>query len=191
MIIGIIRVIRSYRSWLSMVASFLKYVQFEKRFSPHTVLSYQTDLQQFGKYIRQTYSEKKPELANHGMVRSWIVSLVESERNASSVNRKIACLRSFYKYLLKREVITKDPMMKIRVLKTKKRLPHFVKENDMTVMLDNRDFTDDHAGLRDRLMLEMFYGTGMRLSELINLKESQINLAERTVKVLEKETKKE
>src|SRR5258706_325369 len=173
-----------------MVESFLKYVRFEKRSSPHTVISYQTDLRQFGAFLKHTYSEKKPELANYGMVRSWIVQLVESERNPSSINRKIACLRSFYKFLLKREVITKDPMVKIRVLKTKKRLPHFVKENDMVAMLDNTlDFTDDHAGLRDRLILELFYGTGMRLSELINLKESQINLRERTVKVLGKRNK--
>jgi len=173
-----------------MVESFLKYVRFEKRFSPHTVLSYQTDLQQFGTFLKQTYSEKKPELADYGVIRSWIVQLVESGRNASSINRKIACLRSFYKFLLKRESIAKDPMAKIRVLKTKKRLPHFVKENDMAAMLDNTtDFTDDHAGLRDRLILELFYGTGMRLSELINLKESQINLVERTLKVVGKRNK--
>src|SRR5882672_8464324 len=172
-----------------MVESFLKYVRFEKRLSPHTVLSYQTDLQQFGNFLKQTYSEKRPELANYGMVRSWIVQLVESGRNPSSINRKIACLRSFYKFLLKRDVITKDPMVKIRVLKAKKRLPHFVKENDMVALLDNTAFTADHAGLRDRLILELFYGTGMRLSELINLKESQINLRGRTVKVLGKRNK--
>jgi integrase/recombinase XerC len=173
-----------------MVESFLKYIRFEKRFSPHTVLSYQTDLQQFGTFLKETYSEKKPELANHAMVRSWIVQLVESERNASSVNRKIACLRSFYKFLLKREVIGSDPMVKIRILKTKKKLPHFVNEKDMVAMLDHQpDFTDDHSGLRDRLILEMFYGTGIRLSELINLKESQIDLPGRTVKVLGKRNK--
>jgi len=172
-----------------MVESFLKYVRFEKRFSPHTVLSYQTDLQQFGNFLKQTYSEKKPELANYGMVRSWIVQLVESGRNPSSINRKIACLRSFYKFLLKGDVLTKDPMVKIRVLKTKKRLPHFVKENDMVELLDKTAFTADHAGLRDRLILELFYGTGMRLSELINLKESQVNLRGRTVKVLGKRNK--
>ena len=173
-----------------MVESFLKYVQFEKRFSPHTVLSYQTDLHQFDNFLKQTYSEKKPQLANYSMVRSWIVQLVESQRNPSSINRKIACLRSFYKFLLKSEVIDKDPMVKIRVLKTKKRLPHFVKENDMVAMLDNTsDFTSDHAGLRDRLILELFYGTGMRLSELINLKASQVNLHARTVKVVGKRNK--
>ena len=173
-----------------MVESFLKYIQFEKRFSPHTVLSYQTDLHQFGSFLKQTHSEKRPELANYNMVRSWIVQLVESGLNASSINRKIACLRSFYKFLLKRDDITKDPMVKIRVLKTKKRLPHFVNETDMVAMLDNpSDFTEDHAGLRDRLILELFYGTGMRLSELINLKHSQVNLSERTVKVLGKRNK--
>jgi integrase/recombinase XerC len=172
-----------------MVESFLKYVRFEKRFSPHTVLSYQTDLHQFGNFLKQTYSEKKPELADYGMVRSWIVQLVESGRNASSINRKIACLRSFYKFLLQRGIITKDPMVKIRVLKTKRRLPHFVSENDMVTMLDNGEFANDHGGLRDRLILELLYGTGMRLSELINLKESQINFRERTVKVVGKRNK--
>ena len=173
-----------------MVESFLKYIKFEKRLSPHTILSYHTDLQQFGDFLKQTFSEKKTELANYGMVRSWIVELVEKDRDASSINRKIACLRSFYKFLMKREVISKDPMIKIRVLKTKKKLPHFVKENDMVEMLDkNLDFTDDHAGLRDQLILELLYGTGMRLSELINLKETQIDLPNRTVKVLGKRNK--
>lgn len=173
-----------------MVESFLKYIQFEKRFSPHTLLSYKTDLQQFGKFLKQTYAEAKPELADFGMVRSWIVQLVENNRDSSSVNRKIACLRSYYKFLMKREVITRDPMLKIRILKSKKKLPHFVKENDMVEMLDkNPEFTGDHAGLRDRLILELLYGTGMRLSELINLKESQIDLANRTVKVLGKRNK--
>jgi integrase/recombinase XerC len=173
-----------------MVESFLKYIQFEKRFSPHTVLSYQTDLQQFGDFLKQTYSEEKPESANYGMVRSWLVQLVETARDPASVNRKIACLRSFYKFLMRREIITKDPMIKIRVLKTKKKLPHFVNENDMVDVLDHHtDFTDDHAGLRDRLILELLYGTGMRLSELINLKETQIDLLQRTVKVLGKRNK--
>lgn len=173
-----------------MVESFLKYIQFEKRFSPHTVLSYQTDLEQFGDFLKQTYSDEKPESANYGMVRSWVVQLVQADREASSVNRKIACLRSFYKFLMKREVIIKDPMLKIRVLKTSRKLPQFVKENEMVEVLDNHtDFTDDHAGWRDRIILELLYGTGMRLSELINLKESQIDLAQRTLKVLGKRNK--
>lgn len=173
-----------------MVDSFLKYLRLEKRFSPHTVISYQTDLRQFSQFLQATYSEKDPAQATYAMIRSWVVQLVESEQNPSTVNRKIACLRSYYKFLLRREVIELDPMTKIRILKTKKKIPHFVKEDDMVNLLDNQsDFGDDHSGLRDQLVLELLYGTGMRLSELINLKESQINLRDRTLKVLGKRNK--
>ena len=172
-----------------MVKSFLRYLEFEKRFSPHTVQSYQTDLHQFQKFLKVTFAEDKAESASYAMIRSWIVSLVELKMDALSVNRKIACLRSFYKFLLKQERITKDPMVKIKVLKTKKKLPHFVKENDMARLLDNLEFGSDHAGLRDQLILELLYGTGIRLTELINLKENYINLPDRTIKVLGKRNK--
>lgn len=172
-----------------MLESFLRYLQFEKRLSPNTVVSYKTDLLQFQKFLKSTYSEDQPELASYPMIRSWVVSLVEEKMDPLSINRKIACLRSFYKFLLKQEKIDKDPMLKIKVLKTKKKLPHFVKENDMVALLDNTEFNDDHAGLRDHLILELLYGTGMRLSELINIKESNINLHDRTIKVLGKRNK--
>jgi integrase/recombinase XerC len=171
-----------------MVESFLRYLEFEKRLSPHTVLSYKTDLHQFQIFLKTTYSEN-PESASYAMVRSWIVSLVEEKKDSSSVNRKIACLRSFYKFLIRQERITNDPMMKIKVLKTKKKLPHFVSENDMVQLLDHPPFSSDHAGLRDQLILELFYGTGIRLTELINLKENNINLSDRTIKVLGKRNK--
>jgi integrase/recombinase XerC len=172
-----------------MVESFLKYLQFEKRVSPHTILSYKTDLKQFSKFLRETYSEK-PSIANYAMIRSWIVQLVESKIDPLSVNRKIACLRSFYKFLIKREEIEKDPMSKIRVLKTQKKLPQFVNESEMVNLLDgDLNFENTHDGLRDQLILELFYGTGIRLTELINLKESQINLRDRTIKVLGKRNK--
>lgn len=173
-----------------MVESFLKYIQFEKRFSPHTVLSYKTDLGQFRQYLQQTYSEDEPASASYGMIRSWIVSLVEGHRDVASVNRKIACLRSFYKFLLRREMISKDPMVKIKILKRKKKLPQFVQEKEMVEMLDHQTgFSPDHAGYRDQIILELLYGTGMRLSELIHLKEDQINLPGRTIKVLGKRNK--
>lgn len=171
-----------------MVESFLRYVEFERRLSPHTVLSYKTDLHQFQIFLKTAYCEN-PESASYAMVRSWIVSLVEEKMDSLSVNRKIACLRSFYKFLIRQERITTDPMMKIKVLKTKKKLPHFVSESDMVQLLDHSQFSGDHAGLRDQLILELFYGTGIRLTELINLKENNINLAERTIKVLGKRNK--
>lgn len=173
-----------------MVESFLRYLQFEKRYSPKTIESYTNDLGQFTGFIQSTYPDFNIETIEYGIVRSWIVSLVDSKLDPSSVNRKIACLRSFYKYLLRQEVITKDPMTKIKVLKTKKKLPHFIQENDMVNLLDhNHDLSHDHEGLRTRLILELLYGTGMRLSELITLKEVAINFHDQTLKVLGKRNK--
>lgn len=173
----------------AMVDSFFKYLQYERRYSPKTILSYQTDIHQFSKFLETTYDEKQPELATYGAVRAWIVSLVEIKLDPRSINRKIACLRSFYKFCLKQEAIEKDPMQKIKVLKTAKKLPHFVHEEDMTKLLDNVEFENNLEGWRDRLIIELFYGTGIRLSELIGLKEQNINLHERTIKVLGKRNK--
>jgi integrase/recombinase XerC len=120
-----------------MIEAFLKYLQYEKRVSRHTTLAYKNDLEQFQSFLQTTFNANNTELADYGMVRSWIISLVESGIGASSVNRKIAALRTYYKYLLRQEVIRKDPMIKIRVLKTKKKLPGFVKESEMIEILDN------------------------------------------------------
>lgn len=172
-----------------MVDSFFKYLQYEKRYSPKTITSYQTDIHQFSKFLVASYDEKCPELATYGTIRSWIVSLVEAKLDPRSINRKIACLRSFYKFCLKQEAIEKDPMQKIKVLKTSKKLPNFVHEEDMTKLLDNIEFGTTLEGWRDRLIIELFYGTGIRLSELISLKDQNVKLHERTIKVLGKRNK--
>jgi integrase/recombinase XerC len=171
-----------------MVDSFLKYLQFEKRYSPKTVISYATDLHQFEKFLLNEF-ETTPQEASYALVRSWVVKLTESKIGNTSINRKIACLRSFYKFLRKQEIIAKDPMVKIKILKSPKRLPHFVSQNDSVKLLDNLVFPKNHEGTRDQLILELFYGTGMRLSELIHLKESCINLKDRTLKVVGKRNK--
>jgi integrase/recombinase XerC len=173
----------------SMIDSFLRYLEFEKRLSRHTVLAYKTDLQQFTRYISETFSAPRPEAADFGIVRSWIITLVESGIDSLSVNRKIACLRSFYKFLYRQDWIAKDPMMKIRVLKTKKQLPGFVKERDMVALLDNTATIDSFTSTRDKLVLELFYATGIRLSELITLKECDIDLRNQTLRVLGKRNK--
>jgi integrase/recombinase XerC len=172
-----------------MTDSFLKYLRFEKRVSPHTITAYENDLRQFQDFLNENFSGDTIDTANYGLIRSWIVQLVESELSPTSINRKIASLRAFYKFLLRREHITKDPMMKIKPLKASKRLPTFVKEPDMVKVLDNLDFENSLEGWRDKLILELFYATGIRLSELINLKESQIDLRSRTIKVLGKRNK--
>jgi len=172
-----------------MIDSFLKYIQFQKRYSQKTVQSYKTDLLQFEKYLELEFSGTQSQDANYGLIRSWIVSLVELKLDSTSVNRKIACLRSYYKFLLRQEIITTDPMVKIRILKTKKKLPHFVSEQDTIKLLDQVQFTNDYDGKRDQLILELFYGTGIRLTELITLKESFVNFSDRTIRVLGKRNK--
>jgi len=180
-----------FRRDVSMAETFLKYLQYEKRYSPRTLVSYETDLRQFEEFLQKEF-ESKSQDANYGMIRGWIVSLSEQKLEAPSINRKMACLRSYYKFLRRREEITKDPMLKVKVLKGKKKLPHFVNENEIIHMLDTQ--TPDNKKtelevLRDRLVIEMFYGTGMRLSELIGLRDRDINLRDRTVKVLGKRNK--
>jgi len=172
-----------------MVESFLKYLQFEKRVSKHTLEAYRGDLQQFSDFLITTFNDTPPQDADYGIVRSWIIQLVEEDHKPVSINRKIACLRSYFKFLLREEVITKNPMVKIRVLKTQKRLPTFVKESDMVNLLDHVSFEDSFEGWRDKLMLELFYSTGIRLSELIELKENRIDIRNQTIKVLGKRNK--
>lgn len=173
-----------------MVDSFLKYLSYEKRYSDHTIKSYKTDLKQFSDFLELNY----PYITNlnessHREIRAWIVSLVDADIEPRSINRKIASLRAYFKFLLKRDEIEKDPTWKIRVLKISKKLPHFVRENDMVKMLDNFDFENDFSGTRDKLVLELLYGTGIRLSELLNLTKDDIDLNSETIKVLGKRKK--
>lgn len=172
-----------------MIDSFIKYLQYEKRVSVNTRKAYQSDLEQFQQFLLNFSPNARVENSDHGAIRSWIVELVESGVDATSINRKIACLRSYFKFQLKQEVISKDPMTKIKILKTKKKLPSFVKEGEMINVLDHIVFEDSFDGWRDKLILELFYATGIRLSELINLKESQIDLRNHTIKVLGKRNK--
>jgi integrase/recombinase XerC len=174
---------------MPMVESFFKYLQFEKRVSRHTVTAYQNDLDQFTSFLNEVFPDSRPETADYGIIRSWIIQLVDDGNKTTSINRKIACLKTFYKFLVRQEVIAKNPMTKIRVLKTQKRLPSFVKEAEMVNMLDHAEFENSLEGWRDKLILELFYATGMRLSELITLKEVQVDLRARTLKVLGKRNK--
>jgi integrase/recombinase XerC len=171
-----------------MVERFLKYIRYEKRYSEHTVLAYETDLLQFSEFVKTTF-EDLPEKATYPIIRSWIISLSEADLDARSINRKIACLRSFFKFLLRQGVITTDPVLRIKILKSKKKLPHFVTSADMSKILDTAGIPDAHKDFRELLVIELLYGTGMRRSELINMKDSAINYADQTVKVLGKRNK--
>ena len=174
-----------------MLASFLKYLQYERRYSSHTVDSYQNDLTQFSAFLTQIKPESEIELIDvrHNEIRSWIISLMQDGLDPRSVNRKMAALRTYFKFLIKRDVITEDPTVRLFALKTSKKLPSIVKENEITGLLSQFDSDDTFIGMRDKLILELLYGTGIRLSELIHLKKSDINLKEGLIKVLGKRNK--
>ncbi len=168
---------------------FLQHIRYEKRLSHHTLTAYANDLEQFCTFLSTECNIDKPELADFRHVRSWIVSLVESNIDKSSVNRKIATLRAFFNFLLRRKLIDFDPMSKIQALKTSKKLPQYVEEKPMEMLLSDVEFADTFEGLRDKLVLELLYGTGIRLSELTGLKTVDVNLYEKTITVLGKRNK--
>ncbi len=169
--------------------SFIQYLQFEKRLSKHTLVAYSNDVVQFFKYLETTYEIKTIDEINHTIVRSWIVSLMEKDITPRSVNRKITTLKTLYKYLIRQGIVTDNPMLKILSPKTSKRLPVFVEKDKMDMLLDVVDFGEDEDGVRNKLIIELFYATGMRLSELINLKQADINMFELQMKVLGKRNK--
>jgi integrase/recombinase XerC len=174
---------------IASVERFLQYLQFEKRFSEHTVIAYNNDLRQFIDYLETSYKISELSSIDHLIIRSWIVEMMEKKISSRTINRKITTLKTFYKYLLRQDLVKDNPMLKIQSPKTSKRLPVFVEKDKMDLLLDNITFEEGEDGLRDQLILEMFYATGMRLSELINLKEKDVDLAAGQLKVLGKRNK--
>ena len=173
-----------------LTESFLDYLRFERNYSDKTIVEYGRDIAQFRNFLQEGGSEEfVPAHVTPEMVREWIISLMDGGAAASSVNRKLSSLRSFYKYLLKRGEVAKDPLRKINGPKKKKPLPAFVKESDMDRLLDGTDFGEGFAGCRDRLIIETFYATGVRLSELIGLNDSDVDLSSSQLKVTGKRNK--
>lgn len=166
-----------------MTDSFLRYIRFEKRYSTHTFTAYETDLRSFGLFLKTHYPDITSQSADHGIIRSWILELAEQNMSPKSLNRKIACLRSYYKFLLRKEIISRNPMLNIKAPKVKKALPAFVEEKHMDQLLDLSSFPDDFYGQRDKTILEILYGTGIRVSELLGLSISDISFTERLIKV--------
>lgn len=169
--------------------SFLQYLKTEKRYSPHTIRSYQNDLDQFFSYLKDNDNSIEAADVTSSHIRSWIVSLMESGIASTSVHRKISCLRVFFRYLRKEGVMKKDPLEKVMVPKRKKVLPQFVAEESLTKLLDMVEFSDDFSGIRNKALIEMLYMTGMRRAELIGLKVDDVDLPEGTVKVTGKRNK--
>lgn len=171
-----------------MVESFINYLKFEKRYSEHTVLAYSQDLKQFSDFCKIKYNIDSISEAKLSELRDWVITLLGNDNEAKSVTRKIACLKSYYKFLLKKGEIEKNPTLFLKSPKIKKRLPVFVAEKDMESLLEGEpaQYSEGFEGLKEKVILELLYGTGIRLSELIEIKINDINLEESTLKVLGK-----
>lgn len=172
-----------------LIRPFLDYLQFEKRYSRHTLVSYQTDLVSFFDFVMVQYGETGLPQIGHSIVRSWLASLKDEGLSAKSINRKISTLKSFFKFQIKTGVIKQSPMTKVVAPKNEKRLPNFVAEKDIQTLFDHVEFPDTWKGETERLLLQLFYQTGMRLSEAIGLKETDVNVPNNTIKVLGKGNK--
>ncbi len=159
---------------MDYILQFLSHLRFEKRSSDHTITAYEGDLKQFSEFL-SVNNITDISTAGRKIIRSWIMDLMSNGTSPVTVNRKIASLRSFYKFLCREEVIEQNPCQYIDALKTPQRLPVFVQESAMDLMLDECPFSSDYEGVRDKTILELFYQTGMRLSELTFLTNKQID----------------
>lgn len=169
--------------------SFLKYLRYEKRFSPHTLIAYENDLKQFFSYLEISYQIKNIGDVNHPIIRSWMASMMQEGISARSVNRKITTLKTFYRHLMREGKVKVNPMQKIQAPKMAKRLPVFVDESKMDALLNKIPFENDFDGRRNLLILEMLYGTGIRRAELVNLKQADVNFSKSQIKILGKRNK--
>ncbi len=170
-------------------SNFLSYLKFEKRYSNHTVVAYQNDLQQFSDYLNKIYELNLASQVRHTQIRSWLVSLMEAKIDARSINRKISTLKSYFKFLMKTGLLEKDPMKKVQSPKISKRLPVFVEEKNIQDFISSFEYAEDYEGIRNKTILILFYSTGMRLNELVNLKISDIDFYNQSIKVLGKGNK--
>lgn len=169
-----------------MVERFLLYLMHQKRYSQNTVNAYKRDLEQFAEYVG---SQEALLTILPSDVRSWLLLLLKEGQRTSSVHRKISTLKSFYKYLIQEGHIKTNPATTVSVPKQEKRLPTFLKEKQTRELFQKIDYTNDFEGVRDRLILQIFYGTGMRVSELVMLKDVDIDMGQKTLKVLGKRKK--
>lgn len=171
------------------IQHFLSYIQHEKRYSKHTLESYKNDLLQFQVFVSANGTATEVSMANHLDIRNWMVSLMQDGISPRSINRKVSTLKSFYKFLLRRGELKKNPLAKVQTPKMSKRLPVFVEQPGMDKLLSQIEFPEGVEGKQDKLIIELLYGTGMRRSELIGLKYTDIDSYQLQIKVLGKGNK--
>ncbi len=171
------------------IQHFVDYLKFQKRYSQHTIISYQNDLVSFFDFLELLYGKTELPDIKTSFIRSWLAQLKEQELESKSISRKISSLRSFFKYQLRQQAITISPMATITAPKINKRLPQFVEAKDINTLLQDVEFPDDWEGKTQLLLIQLFYNTGMRQAELVGLKEMQVDRYNSTIKVLGKGNK--
>jgi integrase/recombinase XerC len=171
------------------LSSFNDYLLLEKKYSKHTVNAYTKDLKDFTKFNYETFSQENIDKANYSQIRSWIISLVDSGLENRTVNRKISSLNSYYKFLIKTEVVQANPLSKHKALKVSKKVQIPFSKNEVNMVLDEFNFDNSFEGIRDKLIIELFYSTGIRRIELVQLKLKDVDEANKTLKVLGKRNK--
>lgn len=171
--------------------SFLDYLQYERNYSENTVARYREDIEQFCEYVKEKFQGRvSPEEVDASIIRQWIFDLMDEKKYATTtVNRKLSSLHSYFRFLLRRGDVKADPLRKVIRPKNKKTLPTFIREDDMNRLLDEVDFGDSYKGCRDRMIILMFYATGMRLSELIGLNDVDVDFNALLIKVTGKRNK--
>ena len=170
------------------VNKFIDFLLLEKKYSQHTAVAYQSDIEMFQLFLTNEFSVSEVSDANYSQIRSWIVELVSANVTNRTINRKVSSLNSYYKFLLKIEVIELNPLTKHKALKVSKKLQIPFSETEITSVLNTID-TDSFEGLRDKLIVELFYSTGMRRVELVNLQLTDTDISQKQVKVLGKRNK--
>lgn len=171
------------------IQAFFDYLRYEKKYSNHTIISYQNDLEQFFSFINSSNEPLSATEVNYQQIRRWVAELLKQKIAARSVNRKLSSLKSFFKFLQKQQLITVNPMSKIAGPKTPKRLPVFIDEHQMETLFTGVEFDEGFTGQRDKLIMDLLYQTGIRRSELTHLKEADTDLFNSTLKVLGKRNK--
>ena len=174
---------------MSYQESFISYLRYEKRYSPHTVVAYKNDLDQFVSFCTKVVGEFDVNRVDAKLVRNWIVSLMEERLTPRSVNRKVTTIKAFYKFLMKGSVVDNNPALNLALPKIRKRLPNFVEANNLHHLLDDGFFDGSFCGIRDKLIVALLYGTGIRLSELLYLKDSDFDTKGYLIRVLGKRQK--
>jgi integrase/recombinase XerC len=174
---------------MSHQESFINYLKYEKRYSQLTAIAYKKDLDQFEEFCVKTVGDFNVDCVNDKLVRGWIIDLMDQGLSSRTVNKKVSALKSFNKYLMRLEVVTENSFVNVIVPKIRKKLPQFVEEKQLIHLLDDGFFGDDFEAIRDKLILSLFYGAGIRLSELQHLKDGDIYQIESLIKVLGKRNK--